>query len=153
MSFGSSFSLEFPRFWKVCLKIILAIQGSSSAWPFSTQGYVLSRLLIWTLFNFSIYCLTSFFIAYGRLPVPSTTLHEVNASSCFILNTEQEKIEHFCVLYVLYIIFLQFCHSPLANLLYLSCQYYFCALSLTFLQPYTPTGSLFIFYFLFCFHG
>lgn len=69
---------------------------------------MLSRLLIWTLFNFSRYCLTSFFIAYGRLPVPSTSLHEVNASSCFILNTEREKKGHFCVLYVLYIIFCHF---------------------------------------------
>lgn len=100
------FLWNFPIFESLS-KSNISNSGKLLSMPFSTQGYVLSRLLICTLFNFSIYCLTSF-IAYDRLPIPSTTLHEVNASSCFILNTEQEKIEHFCVLYVLYIIFCSF---------------------------------------------
>lgn len=105
---------------------------------------MLSRLLIWTLFNFSRCCLTSFFIAYGKLSILSTTLHEVNASSCFILNTEQKNKYIWGFLCTLHHP-LQFYHSSLADLPYL----FFPLLSfmpchsVTFLQPYTSTYSLF----------
>lgn len=99
--------------------MILAIQGSSSACCFNTQGYMLFSLLIWTLFNFSRCYLISFLIAYGKLPIPSTTLHEINATSCFILNLDQKKpSEHFCVLYITL-------YSFTASLLWNSCIFFF----------------------------
>lgn len=83
---------------------------------------MLSRLLIWTLFNFSRCCLTSFFITYGKLSNPSTTLHEVNAS-CFVLNTEQKKtlFEHLCVLYITLYSFT----APLLEILCVFSSYYY----------------------------
>lgn len=83
---------------------------------------MLARLLIWTLFNFSRCCLTSFFIAYGKLCVPSATLHEINASSSFILNIDHKNpCEHLCVLYI---ILCTFTAQPLQNFCILSSHCY-----------------------------
>lgn len=108
-----------PVFKCLFKKLILAIQGSSSACPFNTQGDVLFRLLIWTLFIFSRCCLTSSFIAYGKLSIPSTTLHEVKASFCFILNTEEKNLSismYFASSFK--VLLCTSCRSPIFLLLY-----------------------------------